>query len=204
MTSKFKMSMMGELKFFLGFEIKQRREGTFINQAKYTQDMLKRFKLSDVKLASTPMPTKCQIDMIPMVKRWIKRYIVLWLAPCFTFVHLDRISCWVWEFVHSFKPHLRKATMWRSSESFDIWLIPQNLAYGTLEEQTSISQVFRIRIGREIKWIGSHLPEDANLLVALWWVGLLRSKVVCLSPPPKPNMWPPVVVVLNFYGWGKL
>ena len=31
----------------------------FINQAKYTQDMLKRFKLSDVKPASTPMPTKC-------------------------------------------------------------------------------------------------------------------------------------------------
>ena len=59
------MSMMGELNFFLGFEIKQRREGTFINPAKYTQDMLKRFKLSDVKPASTPMPTKCQLDIDP-------------------------------------------------------------------------------------------------------------------------------------------
>ena len=65
MTSKFEMSSMGELKFFLGFEVKQRREGTFINQAKYTQDMLKRFKLSDVKPASTPMPTKCQLDIDP-------------------------------------------------------------------------------------------------------------------------------------------
>ena len=61
----FKMSMMGELKFFLGFEVKQRREGTFINQAKYTQDMLKRLKLSDAKPASTPMPTKCQLDIDP-------------------------------------------------------------------------------------------------------------------------------------------
>ena len=60
MSSKFKMSMMGELKFFLRFEVKQRREGIFINQAKYTQDMLKRLKLSDVKQASTPMPVKCQ------------------------------------------------------------------------------------------------------------------------------------------------
>ena len=60
MTSKFKMSMMGELKFFLGFEMKQIREGTFINQDKYTQDMLKRFKLSDVQSASTPMPVRCQ------------------------------------------------------------------------------------------------------------------------------------------------
>ena len=51
MTSKFEMSSMGQLKFFLGFKVKQRREGTFINQAKYTQDMLKRFKLSDVKPA---------------------------------------------------------------------------------------------------------------------------------------------------------
>ena len=65
MTLKFEMSSMGELKFFLGFEVKQRREGTFINQAKYTQDMLKRFKLSDVKPASTPMPTKCQLDLDP-------------------------------------------------------------------------------------------------------------------------------------------
>ena len=60
MTSKFKMSSMGELKLFLGFEIKQRREGTFINQA-----MLKRIKLSDVKPASTPMPIKCQLDIDP-------------------------------------------------------------------------------------------------------------------------------------------
>ena len=29
-----------------------------------------------------------------------------------------------------------KDTIWRSSESFDIWLIPQTLAYGTQEEQT--------------------------------------------------------------------
>ena len=68
MTSKFKMSMMGELKFLHGFEIKQRREGIFINQAKYTQDMLKRFKLSDVKPASTPMPVKCQLDIDPSGK----------------------------------------------------------------------------------------------------------------------------------------
>ena len=39
MTSKFKMSSMGEFKFFPGFKVKQRSEGTFINQAKYTQDM---------------------------------------------------------------------------------------------------------------------------------------------------------------------
>ena len=60
MTEEFEMSMMGELKFFLGFEIKQLREGTFINQAKYIQDMLKRFNMTELNIAKTPMPTSCQ------------------------------------------------------------------------------------------------------------------------------------------------
>ena len=57
--------MMGEMKFFLGFEIKQLREGTFISQGKYTQDMLKRFMMKDVKGASTPMQTKCHLELNP-------------------------------------------------------------------------------------------------------------------------------------------
>jgi hypothetical protein len=57
MTDRFEMSMMGEMKFFLGFEIKQLKEGTFINQAKYVQDMLKRFKMKELNRAATPMPT---------------------------------------------------------------------------------------------------------------------------------------------------
>jgi hypothetical protein len=58
--------MMGELKFFLGFEVRQLRGGTFINQAKYTQDMLKRFKMdSGVKRAKKPMPTKVTLELNP-------------------------------------------------------------------------------------------------------------------------------------------
>jgi hypothetical protein len=69
MTDKFEMSMMGELKFFLGFEIWQLRGGTFINQAKYIQDMLKKFNMdSGVKGAKTPMPTKVTLDLDPSGK----------------------------------------------------------------------------------------------------------------------------------------
>jgi hypothetical protein len=35
MIQKFEMSMMGELKYFLGFQVKQLQEGTFISQTKY-------------------------------------------------------------------------------------------------------------------------------------------------------------------------
>ena len=68
MTDRFEMSMMGELKFFLGFEVKQLRKGTFINQAKYIQDMLKKFKFDQVKGAKTPMPTKVNLDLDPKGK----------------------------------------------------------------------------------------------------------------------------------------
>ena len=46
MTDRFEMSMMGELKFFLGFVIKQLSEGTFISQTKFTQDIFKKFKMA--------------------------------------------------------------------------------------------------------------------------------------------------------------
>jgi hypothetical protein len=49
MMHKFEMSMMGELNYFLGFKVKQLKEGTFISQTKYIQDLLKRFGMKDVK-----------------------------------------------------------------------------------------------------------------------------------------------------------
>ncbi|KAK1642763.1 hypothetical protein QYE76_060568 [Lolium multiflorum] len=65
MTDRFEMSMMGEMRFFLGFEIKQLREGTFINQAKYLQDILKRFKMTDMKGVATPVVNKCHLALDP-------------------------------------------------------------------------------------------------------------------------------------------
>jgi hypothetical protein len=52
------MSMMGELNYFFGFQVKQLKEGTFISQTKYTQDLLKRFGMKDAK----PMKTLMGID----------------------------------------------------------------------------------------------------------------------------------------------
>jgi hypothetical protein len=63
MTKRFEMSMMGELKFFLGFQIKQVKEGTFISQTKYTQDMLKKFNMENAKPIKTPMPTNGHLDL---------------------------------------------------------------------------------------------------------------------------------------------
>ncbi|WVZ64276.1 hypothetical protein U9M48_013824 [Paspalum notatum var. saurae] len=62
MAKEFEMSMIGELTFFLGFQIKQLKEGTFIYQKKYTRDLLKRFKMDDCKPIETPMATNAKLE----------------------------------------------------------------------------------------------------------------------------------------------
>jgi hypothetical protein len=63
MIQKFEMSMMGELKYFLGFQIKQLQEGTFISQTKYIQDILKKFGMKDSKPIKIPMGTNGHLDL---------------------------------------------------------------------------------------------------------------------------------------------
>jgi hypothetical protein len=63
MMQKFEMSMMGESNYFLGFEVKQLKEGTFISQMKYTQDLLKRFGMKDAKPAKIPMGMDGHLDL---------------------------------------------------------------------------------------------------------------------------------------------
>ncbi|RVW93943.1 Retrovirus-related Pol polyprotein from transposon RE1 [Vitis vinifera] len=58
---EFEMSMMGELNFFLGLQIKQLKEGTFINQAKYIRDFSK-FNMEEAKTMKTPMSSSIKLD----------------------------------------------------------------------------------------------------------------------------------------------
>ncbi|WVZ94092.1 hypothetical protein U9M48_040029 [Paspalum notatum var. saurae] len=62
MSREFEMSLMGELQFFLGLQIKQGPEGAFVYQAKYTRDVLKKFEMGDSKPMTTPMSTNTALD----------------------------------------------------------------------------------------------------------------------------------------------
>jgi hypothetical protein len=68
MNNKFEMSMMGELEFFLGFEVKQLKGGTFVKQAKYTQDMLKRTGVSGLQSPESPalLDQNCKFKILDM------------------------------------------------------------------------------------------------------------------------------------------
>jgi hypothetical protein len=63
MIQKFKMSMMGELKYLLGLQIKQLQEGTFSSQTKYIHDILKKFRMKNAKPIKTPMGTNGHLDL---------------------------------------------------------------------------------------------------------------------------------------------
>nr|GEV21737.1 hypothetical protein [Tanacetum cinerariifolium] len=58
MKDKFQMSLIGELTFFLGLQVKQKKDGIFISQDKYVAKILRKFGLTERKSASTPIDTE--------------------------------------------------------------------------------------------------------------------------------------------------
>jgi hypothetical protein len=55
MENEFQISMMVELIFFLGIQVKQMKQGTFVHQAKYMKDLMKKFNIDELKPMSTLM-----------------------------------------------------------------------------------------------------------------------------------------------------
>ena len=82
MANEFEMSMIEELSYFLGLQIKQMKNGTFVSQGKYIKDMLKKFGMDESKAISTPMGTNGNLDsdasgnMVDqkMYRSWLEAY----------------------------------------------------------------------------------------------------------------------------------
>ncbi|XP_050914657.1 secreted RxLR effector protein 161-like [Lathyrus oleraceus] len=62
MHDEFEMSLMRDLNYFLGLQIKQLKEGTFVCQAKYCHELLKRFEMIDSKSIDTLMSTNGNLE----------------------------------------------------------------------------------------------------------------------------------------------
>ena len=63
MKKEFEMSMVGELTFFLGLQVKQKKEGIFVSQKKYARKVVKKFGLDSKKHASTPMSSSTKLNV---------------------------------------------------------------------------------------------------------------------------------------------
>ncbi|KAK6115348.1 hypothetical protein DH2020_007617 [Rehmannia glutinosa] len=57
------MSVIGEMTFFLGLQLKQMKDGTFISQTKYTRDLMKKFGMEEKASVNIPMNTSVKMDM---------------------------------------------------------------------------------------------------------------------------------------------
>jgi isopentenyldiphosphate isomerase len=72
MENEFQMSMRRELTFFLGIQVKKTKQGTFVHQAKYTKDLMKKFNMAELKPVSTLMSTVTVLDLDENGKQLIK------------------------------------------------------------------------------------------------------------------------------------
>nr|GEV78421.1 uncharacterized mitochondrial protein AtMg00810-like [Tanacetum cinerariifolium] len=62
MTTKFKMSMMGHMSFFLGLQFSQSLRGIFINQSKYASKIVKKYGMLSSDSVDTPLVEKSKLD----------------------------------------------------------------------------------------------------------------------------------------------
>nr|GFB55272.1 uncharacterized mitochondrial protein AtMg00810-like [Tanacetum cinerariifolium] len=62
MSSKFQMSMMGQMSFFLSLQVSQSSGGIFINQSKFALEILKNFGMDSCDLVDTPMVDRLKLD----------------------------------------------------------------------------------------------------------------------------------------------
>lgn len=74
MTKEFEMSLVGELNYFLGLQIKQDTDGIFISQAKYANNLVKRFGLEGAKQMRTPMGSHEKLTKDEEGIQWILNY----------------------------------------------------------------------------------------------------------------------------------
>ncbi|GJX74952.1 retrovirus-related pol polyprotein from transposon TNT 1-94 [Tanacetum coccineum] len=66
MSSKFKMSMMGQMSFFLGLQVSQNPRCIFINQSKFSLKILKKFGMDSCDPVDTPMVDRLKLDEDPL------------------------------------------------------------------------------------------------------------------------------------------
>jgi hypothetical protein len=204
MTDRFEMSMMGELKFFLQFQIKQLEDGTFLSQTKYTQYIVKKFGMDKAKPIKTPMGTNEHLDLDmggKSVNQRAYRSIIgslLYLCASSPDIMLSVCMCAIFQ-AASKECHMRVVKRIMRylvlTPSLGIWY-----AKGSLFDLIDYSdvdyagcKVDRKSTSRTCQFLGRSLVSWSSK----------KQNSVALSQP-KRRMSQPVVVVLNFYGCDKL
>src|SRR4051812_763329 len=161
---------MCELKFFLGLQICQQKNGTFISQEKYLKDCLKKFGLIDCRTIKTPMPTNVHLDADEKGKPFDqKKYCSVIGSLLYLYASRPEImlSVCMWlDFRQIQKNHI----ILQSSEFFDILITHLPWAYGIPKVLYLISLDILTRTGLVIVSTGN-LPQALSF--SPWISGML-------------------------------
>ncbi|GKF98214.1 retrovirus-related pol polyprotein from transposon TNT 1-94, partial [Tanacetum coccineum] len=129
MSSKFQMSMMGQISFFLGLQVSQNPGGIFINQAKYALETLKKYGMELSDPVDTPMVDRLKLDDDLMgIPQLTKLDSEEWLAPLCTLQQVDPTLYSLFACVLDIRLSLPKSTLKLSNVSF--WYIGFTLPSG--------------------------------------------------------------------------
>jgi hypothetical protein len=185
MESKFQMSMIGELTFFLGIQMKR---GTFVHQAKYTKDLMKKFNMAELKPVSTLMSSAASLgpdeDGEAVDQREYRSMIssLLYLTATRPDIQFAMGLCARFQ---SSPRSSHRTTVQRvfrylkHTPEFGIWY----------SASSSLDLVGFLML---ILWVVG-LTERALLGLAIFldlllFAGLLRNSLQLHSPPPRPSM----------------
>jgi hypothetical protein len=197
---KFEMSMMGELNYFLGFQVKQLEEGTFISQTKYTQDLLKRLGMKDAKPAKTPMGTDGNLDLNKggkSVDQKAYRSMIgslLYLCASRPYIMLSVCMCARFQFDPKechFVVVKRILRYLVSTPCFEIWY-PKGSTFDLIGYSDPTMSGAR-SIGRAHQGLVSFWEGP-------WCFGALRNKLLLPYPPLRSSMLPQDSVARNCFG----
>lgn len=71
---------LGNMRYFLGVQVKQFKGGIIISQEKYVDDLLKNFHMENCKPVASPLTMKEKLQQDEVLKKWIQRCIEVLLV----------------------------------------------------------------------------------------------------------------------------
>jgi hypothetical protein len=195
------MSMMEVLTFFLGFQIKQVKEGTFISQMMYTRDIIKKFGIDKAKPIKTHMGTNGHLDLDlggTSVNQKVYRSMIgslLYLCASRPDIMLSVCMCARFQAAPK-NCHLRAVKRIMRclvlTPNLDLWY-PMGSRFELLGY--SDADYAGCKVDRK-----STFGTCQFLRLSL---GLQRNKIPLPYSRPKRSMLPPVVVVHNYFRCNK-
>jgi hypothetical protein len=188
MESEFQIFMMGELTFFLGIQVKQTKQGTFVHQVKYTKDLIKKFNMAELKPVSTLISSMASLgpdeDGVAVDQREYRNMIgsLLYLTATWSDIQFAVGCVRAFSLPHAF--HIGR----QFSEFSGISNTLLSLGFGILLLIRWILLVFPMLILRVVGLTKRALQGFAIFLDLLLFAGLLRNSLQLHSPPLRPSM----------------